>query len=160
MGIVTFSDEGGAYAERGNVTAFVVRREMTMPRLRRLRREAERVHARYGAERVSITVIEPTAISDVQKEVREESADLVRTFPSVLMVTIVEGGGLRAVAARAILSGMTLIAKGRAAKIFDDVVTAMTWIEPRVPPVAGVKPPSARELVELVAEARRAITSP
>jgi hypothetical protein len=158
--MVIFADEAIAYVERANVTACVVRREMTVARLRRLRREAERLHARWGDARVSVTVVESTAIGEVQADVRQETAGLLRDFPAVLMVTVIEGGGLRAVAARAILSAMSLVAKRRGVKVFDDVAAAMAWIAPRLPSVAGVTAPSARELVELVAEARRAIGAP
>jgi hypothetical protein len=127
-----YADEGIALALRGSITACVFRNPITMERLQRLRRESVTIQARLGVARVNLTIIEPTAVATMAEDVRKESAALMRDFPAATTATVLEGGGFRTAAARAILSGLTLLAGERSRRrIFDSVEDAATWLAER-----------------------------
>jgi hypothetical protein len=98
-----------------------------MARLQHLRDESARIYNRLGYQRVNISVLEPDAITSPPDDVRKEGAAMMRDFPAVAEVTVLERAGFRAAAARAILSGMALFA-GHTRRIFDSVAAAAAWI--------------------------------
>ena len=128
-----FNDGSAACGTVGNLLTTVLRTDVTLTRLRQLRRVTEKLAAQYGDRRATLTVIERTAIADAPPEVREESAALMRKYPS-LVATVIEGGGFKGVGARAIMSAMALVAGKRdKLKIFASVDEAAEWLAPRVP---------------------------
>jgi hypothetical protein len=155
-----YVDQGCALASVGNLIVCVLRGEVTIERLRALRRDTERLVAIYGTERGGITVVEGAAVTDVSKEVRVESAALMRDLPSVVTVTVIEGRGFRAVAARAIVSAMALLARTRDAnKLFDTVEAAARYLVPRIPVRAGEPKLTSDEVIAIVERTRAAIAS-
>jgi hypothetical protein len=131
--VLQFNDGSAACGTVGNLLTTVLRTEVTLPRLRQIRRVTEQLFALYGEHRGTLTVVERTAISDTPRDVREESAVLMRQYPS-LVATVIEGGGFKGVGARAIMSGLALVAGKRdKLKIFASVDEAAEWIAPRVP---------------------------
>ncbi len=153
-----FVDRGCAFSSVGNLIACVLREEVTVERLRALRKDTERVVAIYGPARGGITVVEGQAVTDVSKEVRVESAALMRDFPSAVTVTVIEGRGFKAVAARAIVSAMALLARNRDAnKLFDTVDAAAAYMAPRIPPHGSDPRLTPEEIVAIVGRVRAAM---
>jgi hypothetical protein len=153
-----YCERGCAFAHYGNLIACVLREEVTIERLRALRKDTERVVAIYGPERGGITVVEGQAVTDVAKEVRVESSALMRDFPAAVTVTVIEGRGFKAVAARAIVSAMALLARTRDSnKLFDTVETAAAYMAPRIPAHGSDPRLSTEEIVAIVARVRAAM---
>jgi hypothetical protein len=68
---------------------------------------------------------------------------------------VIEARGFRGVAIRAMLNGVTLLARTRyPVKVFDEVPEAAAWLATVMPTVAGVTLPTAAQIVELVDIAR------
>ncbi len=156
---ICFADEGVALATHGCVAACVFRAPLTLERLYRLRRESEPIQLRFGIERVNLTIVEPGAVSSLPEDVRKESAALMREFPASMTVTVLEGVGFRAAAARAILSGLTLLAGERQRRrMFESVDEAAAWLNERN--VGGVPEMTAPALATLVQRARAALKRP
>jgi hypothetical protein len=153
-----FGDEGMAYAARDNAAVVVLRQALTLPRLRWLRENTIKRAAKYGERMGSIVVLEAEAVFDASREVRHESAQLVREFPSMAQARVIEARGFRGVAMRAILNGVTLLGRPKYLnKVFDDVAAAAGWLAETLPAVDGVTRPTAQELLELVDAARRGV---
>jgi hypothetical protein len=126
---VCFADEGVVLATNASVAVCIFRAPLTMARLQRIRRESETIQTRFGEQRVNLTVIEPSAVTVISEDLRKESAALMRDFPANNTATVLEGGGFRMAAARAILSGLTLLAGERSRRrIFETVEQAATWL--------------------------------
>jgi hypothetical protein len=156
---VCFADDGVALATHGRVAACVFRAPLTLERLRRLRLESEPIQLRFGIERVNLTVVEPSAVGSLPDDVRKESAALMREFPATMTATVLEGAGFRIAAARAILSGLTLLAGERQRRrMFESVADAAAWVEERN--VAGTPEMTAGAVATLVQRARSALKQP
>jgi hypothetical protein len=158
-GRVVWSDNGLAVAELGTLSLFLIAQPLTLPRLQQMRRIGEDHHARFGSHRASLSIGEPSAIMDMPKPVREQASLMVRDLSSEISAAVLEGGGFKAVAGRAIITGLWLMA-GRAGsnKVFTDLDTATAWLAPRIPPAGdGEAPISIATLDKLVESARAAI---
>jgi hypothetical protein len=156
-GRVAFSDDGMAMAELGTLSLYVIAKPLTLERVLKMRTLGDEHNARFGASRASMTVAEPAAVHDMPKEIREAAAKIVRELPVVIKATVIEGGGFRAVAARAIVTGVHLLSRrGGQDRIFGDVDTAMDWLVPRLPAAPGVSV-DIPALAELIARARGAV---
>jgi hypothetical protein len=156
---ICFADEGVALATHGRVAACVFRTPVTLERLQRLRRESEPIQLRFGIERVNLTIIEPGAVGSMAEDVRKESAALMREFPASTTATVLEGVGFRAAAARAILSGLTLLAGERhRRRMFESVDEAATWLAERN--ANGAPEMTAPAVTALVQRARAALKRP
>jgi hypothetical protein len=138
---------------RANISVCVLRQPLDADRLQALRTVSARVHQRLGADRVNLSVIEPQAMLHVSDDVRAKSAALIREFPGALEVTILEGGGFRSAAIRAILSGMALLSVGRGRRIFDTVPAAAQWLGAN----GHLRGLAEAELVALIEQARRTL---
>jgi hypothetical protein len=125
--VLEYADPGITLLTRANISVCLLRAPLTLERLQELRRASARVHKRLGFERVNLSVIEPPAMLDIPDDVRTASAALIRDFPA-LEVTVLEGGGFRSAAARAILNGIAILSAGRRRRIFDTVMAAAQWL--------------------------------
>ncbi len=136
---VMWTHGGAAMGLRHNLTIFVLRDPLTLEHVRRLRRATGPVFARFADKRATLIVVEPSAVADVAKEVREAAADQIRSFPTTVAATVIEGTGFRAVAGRAIVAGILLLSQSRSTtKVFDGVDDAARWMAVRVPVPQGV----------------------
>lgn len=146
---ILWSDDGAGMAQIERLSIFLFRQVINMERIGHIRRNSEVIFRRYGTERGTLTVVEGAAVADVSKEIRAASADMMRDFPSLYTATVIEGRGFRAVAGRAIVAGMSLLAGHRAKqKMFDDVAEAAGWLVPLVP--AGDEPIDVAATVAVV----------
>lgn len=150
-----FSDDGLAVSALDNVTILVFARESSRMRLRTIRRHCEAHAARHGDRTAAITVVEPAAMS-APDEVREESANLTRDYPCVATATVLEGSGFKVVAARAVMTGIFLLARKTGNKLFSTVPEATEWVS-RTMAGAQLRVSSAADLAAAVEETRRAI---
>jgi hypothetical protein len=157
-GRVVWSDDGLALAEIGAPTVYVVAQPLTMQRLEPMRQAGERQHARFGSKCASLTVIETGAIADMPTDLRKEAAKIVRELATEVQTTVLEGSGFKAIAGRAIMTGVRLMSGRRASgKIFADVDSALAWLVPRVPAVDSTQRVDAPAAAALIARARAAI---
>jgi hypothetical protein len=158
-GRIFWRDDGIAIGDMGCVVVVVVAEPITMQRLREMWRHGEEHIKEFGKGRIGYTVVEPKAVADVSKEVRNEMSRMVRELPASVSATVIEGGGFRAIAGRAIVTGLMLVARRNANhKIFPDTTQAMSWLAPQLPVGSqGVDPVGINELVE---RARAAIQRP
>src|SRR5262245_38658128 len=99
---ILFCDEGMVHARSGVLSIVVARQPFTLARMRRLRESTARLSAEIGEGRLGIVVLEATSIADMPREVRQEGSGLMMDSPSVSTAVVIEGGGFRAVAGRAI----------------------------------------------------------
>jgi hypothetical protein len=148
--VLEYADPGLTLLTRGNVSVCLLREALTSAKLQELRNVSARVHQRLGAGRINLSVIEPRAMLQVPDEVRTQSAELIREFPGALEVTILEGGGFRAAAVRAILNGMALLSAGRGRRVFDTVAAAAEWLGAN----GHLRGLTGPELVALIEQAR------
>jgi hypothetical protein len=95
---VWVADPKMAMATQGRVVVAVLRAVVDLEMLRELRRQTDKVVQKLGFQRVGVTVVEPSAVGDVPKEVRAEGAALMRDFPQAASATVIEGGGFKAIA--------------------------------------------------------------
>jgi hypothetical protein len=157
-GRVVWSDDGLALAEIGALTVYVMSKPLTMQRLEPMRQAGERQHARFGSKCASLTVVESGAIAEMPKELREEAAKIVRELATDVQTTVLEGSGFKAIAGRAIMTGVRLMSGRRAnEKIFADVDSALAWLVPLVPAVDPTQRVDAPAAAALIARARAAI---
>jgi hypothetical protein len=158
-GRIFWHDDGVAIADIGCVAVVVVALPITMARLREMWRHGEEHSKLFGKERIGYTVVEPNAVADVSKEVRNEMSRMVRELPATMSATVIEGGGFKAIAGRAIVTGLMLVA-GRNAnhKIFGDTTQAISWLAPQLP--VGNERVDAVGLNKLVERARATIERP
>jgi hypothetical protein len=111
---IIFAEPGLTLAVSGNVSVSVVRAPLTLERVGRLRREGELLLQQQGGRgRVSITIVEPPAMVSPDEELRAACAALERDLPVEFAANVLEGGGFRTAAVRAIMSGFAF-ATGKA----------------------------------------------
>lgn len=148
---IHYADAGLTFATCANVALCVLRSPLTLERLRHLRRETESHKQRFGDNRVVFNIIEPAAIVSPDAQVRAECVALARDFPATFEVTVLERGGFRSAAARAILNSFALLSGNRSGRrTFDCVEPAVDAIvEHRGAPSLG-----RDELLAFVAKAR------
>jgi len=160
MKFLEFADERVGLALAGTVFVNVLRRSLTMKQMAEVRRVVAKQQARGEASaRGAITVLELSALDSIDEEARRDSARLMSEVRSAAAATVVEGRGFRAVAGRAIISGLYLVSRPPYQhRVFSDAEEGARWMGALV---AG-KPaaPTAKEISEAIAEARAAILSP
>jgi hypothetical protein len=158
-GRIFWHDDGVAIADLGCVAVVVVAQPITLPRLGEMWRHGEEHVKLFGKERIGYTVVESNAVADVSKEVRNEMSRMVREMPATVSATVIEGGGFKAIAGRAIVTGLMLVAgRNTKHKIFADTTQAMSWLAPQLP--VGNERVDPIELGKLVDRARAAILRP
>ena len=157
-GRVLWSDDGLALAELGTLTVYLMAQPLTMQRLEPMRRQGEQQHARFGTRCAALTIAETGAIADMPREVRHEAAKIVRDLATDVSATVIEGSGFRAIAGRAIITGVRMLSgKSANVKIFADVDSALNWLAPRVPASDGVERVDVVAAAGLIARARAAL---
>ncbi len=126
---VLYADAGTAVAVCGNVFVNVMREAQTLARLRELRRHIERHVQRWGADTLSISVLEPGATAETPKDVRDETAAITRDYPSIAAAIVIEGSGFRAAAIRAVLATIYLVSRSPYPhRIVDSVFAGARWL--------------------------------
>ena len=156
--MVHYHDSGCAVATCGNLFICVFRDPSTLERLTHIRRAIERHAAHFGADTISISVLEPSAASSVPKEVRDETAALTRDFQSIAAAIVIEGAGFRAATLRTILAGIYLLAKSPYPhKILDSVQNATRWLREQAEHSPNRL--TITEMVNAVEQARHAISA-
>jgi hypothetical protein len=152
--VLGYADDGVALVTRGNVSVCLLSAPVTLAQLHQLRRESGRLQQRFGFARVTLTVLEPTAMVAPDDAVRAEGAALARDYPSAVHATVFEGTGFRTAAVRAIISGFQLFSTSPGKRrTFDSVEAMLSWIVK-----TGHAPElSYSELEALVAHARAAL---
>jgi hypothetical protein len=157
-GQVLWSDDGLALAELGTLTVYLMAQPLTMERLGPMRRQGEQQHARFGTHCAALTIAENSAITDMPRAVRHEAAKIVRDLATDVSATVLEGSGFKAIAGRAIITGVRMLSgKSANVKIFADVDSALEWLVPRVPAPDGVERVEAAAAAGLITRARAAI---
>jgi len=154
---ILYHDAGVCHAQRGALSVIVIREPMTVARMGKLREGSERARAEHGDKRLSIIVLEPASVADVPREVREAGAQMMREFKSPGSALVIEGGGVRGIAARAIVNGMFILSGRRSGvKVFDHVADASRWLSSYARSI-GAAPVASDEIAQACADARRAI---
>ena len=152
--MICFSDRGVTLASSANMSVVVFRAPpITVPQLRAVRQEIARIHKQYGTDRASIAIVESAAMVSPDDAVRAEAAALARDLSSMLDATVLEGGGFRAAAVRAVMSGLSLLGgRSPTRRTFGNVDAALDAVV-----ATGRVTLSRPELLALVAEARNTI---
>jgi hypothetical protein len=133
-GRVLWSDDGLAVAELGTLSLFLIAQPLTIPRLQQMRRLGEDHNARFGSHRASLSIGEPSAIMDMPKPVREQASLMLRELSSEFSACVLEGGGFKATAGRAIITGLWIMSgRVRSNRVFTDLDAAAAWLVPRIP---------------------------
>jgi hypothetical protein len=154
---VVFADEGCAIATCGNVFVNVMREAQTLPRLRELRRHIVRHVAVWGANTISISVLEPGATANTPKEVRDETAAITRDYQSIAAAIVIEGSGFRAAALRAVVAAIYLVSHSPYPhKIVETVFDGARWLVEQAGR-AGQRHVSAADIAAAVSVARAAL---
>jgi hypothetical protein len=108
--MIQFTDGTVTFATAaGGVSVVVFRGPPQLAQLQALRKEISALHRQYGVERASIAIVETAAMVSPDDAVRAEAAALARDVSSRLDATVLEGGGFRAAAVRAVMNGLALL---------------------------------------------------
>jgi hypothetical protein len=91
--------------------------------------------------------------------VREQASVMLRELASEFSASVLEGGGFKAIAGRAIITGLWLMSgRNSSNKVFTDLDAAAAWLVPRIPRAGdGADAVSAATILRLVEDARVAI---
>jgi len=151
------SGPGVATAEVGPVCICIWRGAVTASTFAVQSQALAQVVAHHPEGAAFLCVIEPTA-TPPDDDHRKKSAELLTSFGSRLrcVATVVEGSGLKASIARAVLSGISLIARERQTKAdyFSDTARAVAWLREHL------DAPPAEQVLAAVDELRATLPPP
>jgi hypothetical protein len=123
-----FVEDRMAFSRFAKMTICIVRDPPTVRALELVRQHTRRLRAVEPDGWIGFTAVETTAIVNLSDEVRQATAALLRDVPAALGVTVIEGGGFKGVAARAILQGIHMFSRVRQSeRVFGDVPAAVDW---------------------------------
>ncbi len=150
---VDYANDGVALVTQGNLAVCVLSVPITLEHLHELRRQSERLQARFGLARVTLNVVESAAMAAPDDAVRAESEALARDYPSSVLAIVFEGTGFRKAAVRAIMNSVALISNypGKR-RTFDTVESMVFWVTTNN--YAGAL--RSRDLRALISQARTA----
>jgi hypothetical protein len=153
-----FSDDVIAVTQHDRLTLWVLAKPITVTHLEQLSKFSAENFERWGRDRATFTVGEGPSITEVSKETRQAAGKMLRQYKANTSATVLEGGGFKAVAGRAIITGMMMIAGGgNSHKIFSDLQKAVDWMAPRVPSSGGGEGVDPDELYHLIERTRAAV---
>src|SRR2546425_988785 len=148
-------DGGCAFGTLGGIIVTVLRTPSTVERLRLLRTHLTRQFARYKPDQIgSIVVLEHSAFAQPPPdEVRRAQEALTREFQSRGAAIVLEGSGFRAVAARAMMSGLYLVVRpAYPHKICSSADEGARWLMSQFAADSGA--PAPAEILAVVEQAR------
>jgi hypothetical protein len=151
---VEIVSEMGAVATIGPVLIHIVRLVTDVERVRAVGRVVHQLVARHPSC-VSFSVIEPGAVARQSRDAYEESVDLIRNAPVAAALTVIEGSGFRAAAARSAVAGFYMLTRRPYPhKVFSTVQEGTGWARQSM---AGVTLPSEQAIVRAIEQVRARI---
>jgi serine/threonine-protein kinase len=153
-----FADSELALVRCGRVFITVLRRPLTLRGVEHMRRESRLLFGDDASRFFTLSILEARSATTVSPEVRTASEKFAREFTLGGAAIVIEGSGFRSAATRAVVAGIYLVSRaGYRHKVFDRPLEGARWLEDQLA-LSGVKQ-SALEMVDAVAEARRAVGS-
>jgi hypothetical protein len=121
--------EGTALARMGKMTVCIMRQPPTVRAISLIRKETMKLRAEAPDGWMAFSIVEAGAIGNIPDEVRQATTALMRDYAATVSVTVIEGSTFKAIAARAIMSGLHALSRSRnVQKYFAETRAAVDWM--------------------------------
>jgi len=120
-------DRSGAAASFGPVMLNISAGPQTIERSREAHRLTQNLAERFG-KIGSFSIVEPGAMTAQPAHQRSEISALLLSSPLVALALVLEGGGVRPAAARAMVAGYFALKRPYAVKVVSEVSPGLAWL--------------------------------